>query len=78
MDSRLDRLEEKLDRIVDVQSDMRADIREHMRRTEIAETNIENIAETIRPIQEHVAFIRVSSRLLALLATLAAVYAAFK
>lgn len=78
MDNRLNRLEEKLDRVLEVQSEMKADVQEHIRRTEIAESNIEKISENIRPIQEHVAFIRISGRLLAIISTLAAIYAAFR
>jgi hypothetical protein len=75
---RFDRIEERLDRIVDVQSGMQADIREHMRRTEIAESNIEKLAASIAPVQEHVAFVRVLGKFLAVVATVAAIYAAVK
>jgi hypothetical protein len=58
MDSRLDRLDEKLDRVAELQAEMVGSLKEHIRRTEIAEDNIKQIADAIRPIQEHVAFIR--------------------
>ncbi len=78
MEKRFDRIEERLDRIVDVQSGMQADIQEHIRRTAIAENNIEKLAVAMAPVQEHVAFIRGMGKFLALVAALAAAVAAFK
>jgi hypothetical protein len=71
MDQRLERLEDKMDKMIDAQSYIRADLQEHMRRTEIAETNIEQIAQAIRPIQSHVAFVSGLGKLLSILGTLA-------
>lgn len=70
MQDRLNRIEEKLDRIVDTQSDMRVSLNEHMRRTEIAETNIENISNAIKPIQEHVALITGIAKILPILGSI--------
>jgi hypothetical protein len=71
VDQRLNKLEEKIDRMIDHQSVIRADLQEHMRRTEIAETNIEKIADAIRPIQSHVAFVSGLGKLLTIIGTLA-------
>lgn len=38
-------------------------LEDHMRRTELAEVNIEKIADTIKPIQAHVALIESGFRL---------------
>jgi nitrogen fixation/metabolism regulation signal transduction histidine kinase len=73
MDDRLLRIEDKIDRLVEVQTLIQLDVAEHIRRTEIAENNIQQIAKEIKPIQEHVAFLRISGKLIAALAALAAV-----
>jgi hypothetical protein len=78
MDERLLRLEEKLDKVVDTQAEIKADLQEHMRRTLIAESNIDKLAQNMAPVQEHVAFIRVLGRLIALAATAVAILAAIK
>lgn len=70
MEQRLDRLEEKLDKIVEYQGNIKADLQEHMRRTTIAEENIEKISKAIEPIQAHVAFVRGLGKLLTILGTL--------
>lgn len=64
MEQRLERLEDKLDKIVELQAEMGASLKEHIRRTEIAEDNIEKLANAMTPIQEHVAFIRGLGKLL--------------
>lgn len=76
MDERLLRLEEKLDKVVDTQSEIRADLQEHMRRTEIAEINIEKLAQLMAPVQEHVAFIKVLGKLLTTAGVIAGIVAA--
>lgn len=81
MEQRLDRIEQKLDKVVEIQADMTASLREHIRRTEIAEFNIEQLAQSIKPIQEHVALIRGFGKLITAiitgLASLAAVWQIF-
>lgn len=77
MEERFNRIETKIDKIVELQSDIRIDLSEHIRRTEIAESNINKLAVQIAPIQEHVAFIRVSGRILTVLLSIASVIAAF-
>lgn len=70
MEERLNRIEEKLDRIVESQGAMQGDIREHIRRTAIAEDNIEKLSKAMAPVQEHVAFVRGLGKLLTILGTL--------
>lgn len=77
MDERITRIENKLDKIVDLQGDMKADLQEHIRRTEIAEGNIDKLALAMAPVQEHVAFIRVITKLISGAVAVAAVVAAF-
>ena len=72
MEDRFSRIENKLDKILDIQTSIQIDVAEHIRRTEIAEKNILEISKEIKPIQEHVAFLRISGRILAGLAALAA------
>lgn len=73
MDERLSRIEQKLDKLTEIQTYIQMDVAEHIRRTEIAEDNIKEIAKEIKPIQEHVAFLRISGKLLGTLAAIAAV-----
>jgi hypothetical protein len=67
------RIEDKIDRIVTIQTQLQIDVAEHMRRTEIAENNIEKLSLNMVPVQKHVAFIEVSGRLLAVLAVVATI-----
>lgn len=73
MDDRLIRIEDKLDKLVDIQGEILVDLAVHMKRTQIAELNIERIANEIKPIQEHVAFLKYSGKLIGMLAALSAV-----
>jgi hypothetical protein len=72
MDERLLRIEDKLDKTLDTQQEIKLNLAEHMRRTQLAETAIEELAEAIKPIQEHVALIRGVSKLFAWMLGIAA------
>lgn len=82
MDDKYIRLEDKLDRVLEVQGDIRADLQEHMRRTEIAEEGINKLAAALQPIQKHVAVVQGSGQLLAwvlgIVAAIATTYVAFR
>lgn len=82
MDSRLDRIEEKLDRIVEVQGQIQVDVAEHIRRTAIAENNIEKLSEALQPVRTHVTMVQtvitVTTWVLGIAAAIATTYAAFK
>lgn len=82
MEERLNRLEEKLDRIVESQSSIGANLQEHMRRTAIAEENIEKLAESMAPVQKHVALVQglgsIVAWLLGIATAVATIYAAMK
>jgi hypothetical protein len=82
MDSRLDRIEEKLDKLVEIQTHIQVDIAEHIRRTVIAEENIDKLSEALQPIKTHVtavqAIITASAWVLGIVATIATIYAALK
>jgi nitrogen fixation/metabolism regulation signal transduction histidine kinase len=71
MDERLVRIENKVDRLIEIQTYIQVDVAEHIRRTEIAESNIKEIAKEIKPIQEHVAFLKYSGKLVTILAAVA-------
>lgn len=77
MEERLTRLENKLDKITDVQSQIQANLQEHMRRTLIAESNIDKLAMNMAPVQEHVAFVSVMGKILTILAAVGSAVAAF-
>lgn len=49
---------------------------EHIRRTDVAEKNIEKIADTIKPIQEHVAMVKGGMKFIGILGALLAGIAA--
>jgi len=76
------RLEDKLDQVISVQADIRADLQEHMRRTELAEEGIEKLSIVLQPIQAHVAFIKGTGNLVAwilgIITAIATTYAALK
>lgn len=76
METRLARIEEKLDKISEIQSEIRVDLQYHIRRTDLLEEATKSLADTIAPIQEHVSFIRVAGKLLTVLGTVAAGIAA--
>lgn len=70
MEARLDRVEDKLDQVLLIQADIRADLQDHMRRTIINENNVDKIVAALAPVQEHVAFVRGLGKLLTILGTL--------
>lgn len=64
MDKRLDRLESKMDKTLDSIASMDVtsaenvlSLKEHMRRTALAEDSIELIRSDIKPIQKHVTMV---------------------
>ena len=73
---RLERIEDKIDRIVEIQSEMQIDVANHILRTRIAEENIEKLADRIAPIQHHVALVSGAGKLLTILISIAGVVAA--
>lgn len=81
-DTQLVRVQEKLDKLLEVQTEIRIDLSEHMRRTELAEEAIETLKETVAPIQQHVLTLQVVMKFLAgtiaLVATITGIYAALK
>ena len=82
MDSRLDRIEEKLDKLVEVQTQIQVDVAEHIRRTAIAESNIDKLSEALQPIRTHVitvqTVITASAWVIGIVAAIATVYSAMK
>ena len=74
---RLERIEDKIDRIVEIQSEMQIDVANHILRTRIAEENIEKLADRIAPIQHHVALVSGAGKLLTILISIAGVVVAF-
>jgi tetrahydromethanopterin S-methyltransferase subunit G len=81
MDKRLDKIEEKLDKIVEIQTNIQVDVAEHIRRTAIAENNIDKLSEALQPINKHVTMVQtvitVTTWTLGIAATIATTYAAF-
>lgn len=73
---RLERIEDKIDKITDIQSQMQIDVANHILRTRIAEENIEKLADRIAPIQHHVALVSGAGKLLTVLLSILSVIAA--
>lgn len=61
----LDKLDDKLDSVDKTIIKQEENLREHMRRTEIAEKRIENLSEDLEPIQNHVNQVRGGFKILA-------------
>lgn len=82
MDSRFDRIEEKLDKLAEVQTQIQVDVAEHIRRTAIAEENIDKLSEALQPIKTHVTMVQTvitaSAWVVGIIAAIATVYGALK
>jgi hypothetical protein len=82
MDGRLDRIEEKLDKLVEVQTQIQVDVAEHIRRTAIAEENIDKLSEALQPVKKHVTMVETIvtsfAWILGIIGTIAMIYGAFK
>lgn len=68
------RIEEKLDKIADklevlnvISAKQEVNINEHIRRTDLAEKNIEYLREELRPVQKHVFRVEGITKLVGLL-----------
>ncbi len=82
LDERLDRIESKLDKLSDIQTAIQVDVAEHIRRTNIAEENIDKLSEALQPVRAHVMSVQALTTALAwtvgIVAAIATTYAAFK
>lgn len=82
LDERLDRIEGKLDKLSDIQTNIQIDVAEHIRRTAIAEENIDKLSEALQPIRTHVTMVQTIITAIAwtlgIVATIATVYSAIK
>lgn len=82
LDERLDRIESKLDKLSDIQTTIQVDVAEHIRRTAIAEENIDKLSEALQPVRAHVttvqAIITALAWVIGIVAAIATTYAALK
>lgn len=82
IDERLDRIENKLDKLSDIQGQIQIDVAEHIRRTAIAEENIEKLSEALQPVRTHVTMVETvittTAWVVGIIAAIATVYSAFK
>lgn len=82
LDERLDRIENKLDKLSDVQVNIQLDVAEHIRRTNIAEANIDKITEALQPIKKHVTIVETVvvafAWVVGIIGAIATVYSAIK
>jgi len=82
LDERLDRIENKLDKLSDVQVQIQVDVAEHIRRTNIAEANIDKITEALQPVKKHVTMVETVviafAWIIGIIGAIATVYSALK
>lgn len=82
LDERLDRIESKLDKLSDVQVNIQVDVAEHIRRTALAEANIDKITEALQPVRTHVTVVQTvvtaTAWVVGIVAAIATVYSAIK
>jgi LPS O-antigen subunit length determinant protein (WzzB/FepE family) len=70
LEAKLDKLDERLDAIEKEQIKNNVLLDEHMRRTEIAEQNIEMIRKDMKPLTSHVSMVKGVGKFIALLGTI--------
>lgn len=82
LDERLDRIESKLDKLSDIQTTIQLDVAEHIRRTALAEANIDKITEALQPVRTHVttvqAVVTATAWVVGIIAAIATVYSSLK
>lgn len=82
LDDRLDRIENKLDKLSDIQGQIQVDVAEHIRRTALAEANIDKITEALQPVKKHVTMVETVviafAWIIGIIGAVATVYGAFK
>ena len=71
MESRFDRIEEKVDRVLDIQSSIQKDLQHHIYRTELAEEAIQELKQALQPVQSHVLVVQGMGKVLAWLGSIA-------
>lgn len=81
MDTKLNRIEDKIDKITDRLNDIdktlvrnTADLENHMKRTEQNETMIKGLQEDLKPVKSHVALMNNIAKIIVFLGVLAAIY----
>lgn len=72
LENKLDRLDDRLDRVDVTLTKQHGTLTEHIRRTEIAEANIERLDDELEPVKTHVAFVGMLGKVLGAAGTLAA------
>jgi hypothetical protein len=75
LDNKLDKLDEKFDNMEKTQIQQAASLDMHIRRTEIAEENIEMIRGDIKPLTSHVQMVKGMGKFIALISTVAGIAA---
>jgi predicted transcriptional regulator len=82
VDERLERIENKIDKLSDTQIQIQVDVAEHIRRTAIAEENIDKITQALQPIKHHVTVVQTvitaTAWTIGILGAIATIYSAFK
>ena len=66
---KLDRLDERLDTVATKQAEQGVMLDEHMRRTEVAEANLDLLRADFKPVQSHVAMVGALAKILGLVGT---------
>lgn len=75
IESKIDKLDDRLDSLDKTSVKQEQNLAEHMRRTELAEANIDSIRDELKPVQRHVAMLEGILKFIGLVGTLVAIAA---
>jgi tetrahydromethanopterin S-methyltransferase subunit G len=67
--TKLDRLDDRIDRVDVILTKQAGDIEHHIRRTDALEERVEQVADELRPVEDHVAMLRGVGKFLGIVAT---------
>lgn len=75
IENKIDKLDERLDRIDVTLAKQHESLDHHIKRTALAEENIEILRSEIKPLSQHVATINHLAKIVSVMGTFAAIYA---
>lgn len=73
IDSKIDKLDSRLDQVEKIQIKQEANLGEHMRRTDVAEKNLGLLWEAFKPVQKHVNYMEGALKALGIIGTVTAI-----
>lgn len=75
IETKIDKLDERLDKIDITLTKQHGSLDHHIKRTALAEENIEMLRSEIKPLAQHVATINHLAKIVSVMGTFAAIYA---